>query len=187
MKKITNKTVLKQGDKTYQPVEVEGVVYWVGKIRHMTEYVTNGEEIFKPSDLPEYSTEYAERYWERVVAQSFYKLEGVPVVSLKHLGTDAAYRYYCQDENTTSGQAFHFTKGYEANPNTHTQRDIEKAIELARVLFDGKNEFDVEGILGSSDNTYGVKEKYTVDDIIEQLSVISTIEVDEQFSIISYE
>jgi hypothetical protein len=31
MKQITNKTILLQGDKTYQPIEVDGVVCWVYK------------------------------------------------------------------------------------------------------------------------------------------------------------
>jgi hypothetical protein len=30
-------------------------------------WVTNGVEIFKPSDLPEYSLEYANRYWEKII------------------------------------------------------------------------------------------------------------------------
>lgn len=29
MKKITNKTVLRQGNKLFQPVEVDEVIYWV--------------------------------------------------------------------------------------------------------------------------------------------------------------
>jgi hypothetical protein len=31
MKTITKNTILKQGEKTFQPVEVDGVIYWVGK------------------------------------------------------------------------------------------------------------------------------------------------------------
>jgi hypothetical protein len=30
-------------------------------------WVTNGVEIFKPSDLPEYSLEYANRYWKKII------------------------------------------------------------------------------------------------------------------------
>jgi hypothetical protein len=32
MKTIINKTILKQGENTYTPVEVDGVIYWVGEI-----------------------------------------------------------------------------------------------------------------------------------------------------------
>jgi hypothetical protein len=31
MKQITSKTLLQQGDKIYQPIEVDGVIYWYNK------------------------------------------------------------------------------------------------------------------------------------------------------------
>jgi hypothetical protein len=37
------------------------------KIKDRNCWVTNGVEIFKPSDLPEYSLEYANRYWEKII------------------------------------------------------------------------------------------------------------------------
>lgn len=106
MKQITNNTLLKQVDTTYQPIEIDGVIYWVGKVRHMTEYVTNGRDIFKPSDLPEYSVEYAQRYWQKIVAQSQPKLDGVTVVNLRTYIDDGQY----------------------------TLSDIERVIELAQMV-----------------------------------------------------
>jgi hypothetical protein len=37
------------------------------EIKNRNCWVTNGVEIFKPSDLPEYSLEYANRYWEKII------------------------------------------------------------------------------------------------------------------------
>ncbi len=134
MKQINKNTLLKQGDEEFQLVEIDDVFYWVDKVRHMTEYVTNGTEVFKPSDLPSYSTAYAEKYWKRIVAQSQPKLDGVPVIS------DFIIR----------------------NTYIYTQKDIKKAIELARYSY------------------------MSEDKILEQINSISVIEVDESFNIIRY-
>lgn len=52
----------------------------------------------------------------------------------------------------------------------YTEEDMRKAIEMARTLVEGKNEFDVENILGSSDGTYGIKQKYSEKEIIQSIS-----------------
>lgn len=54
--------------------------------------------------------------------------------------------------------------------DTYTLADVKKAIEMARMLEDGKNEFEVENILGSSDGTYGIEVKYTISEIIKALN-----------------
>jgi hypothetical protein len=51
----------------------------------------------------------------------------------------------------------------------YTEEDLKRAIEMARTLVDGKYEIEVENILGSSDDTYGIKQKYTEDKIIQSL------------------
>jgi hypothetical protein len=51
----------------------------------------------------------------------------------------------------------------------YTDEDLRRAIEMARTLVDGKYEIEVENILGSSDGTYGIKQKYTEDKIIQSL------------------
>ncbi len=173
MKQITNKTILKQGDKTYQPIGIDGVIYWVGTVRHMTEYVTNGTEIFKPSDLPEYSVEYAKRYWQKIVTQSESKLDGIPVVSL-----DSYLDLRFKNETTTwswgeSGPRTpkeFYKMGFKSNPNKYTQADIEKAYKL------GYEDRD-------SDIGFGSNLNYA----IEQSNSISVIEVDEKFNVISYD
>ena len=63
-----------------------------------------------------------------------------------------------------------FIKGYnKAKETLYTEEQVRKAIDMARTLVDSKCEFDVESILGSSDGTYGIKEKYTEDKIIQLL------------------
>jgi hypothetical protein len=173
MKQITNTTILKQGYKTYQPVEVDGVIYWVDEIDYTTEYVTNGKKVFKLSDFPEYSTEYIENYWQKIIAQSQPRLEGIPVVSLdsyverlaKEKTRNLAYSGVTAER---SAEIFIWTHGYNANPNHYTQKDIERAIELTKKQTWEDQRFDQE-------------------EIIEQINSISVIEVDEQFNILSYE
>lgn len=65
-----------------------------------------------------------------------------------------------------------FIRGYNKAKEKYkyTEEDIRKAIEMARTLVEGKNEFDVENILGSSDGTYGIKEKYSETKIIQSFS-----------------
>jgi len=51
-------------------------------------WVTNGVEIFKPSDLPEYSLEYANRYWEKIILTTDQELiaDGVQAIDDEFLG-----------------------------------------------------------------------------------------------------
>jgi hypothetical protein len=39
MKQITNKTLLKQGDRTFEPVEVDGVIYWIDEDTTRTQFI----------------------------------------------------------------------------------------------------------------------------------------------------
>ena len=92
MKKINKNTILKQGEKTYQPVEVDGIIYWVDR---ETQIIGNNfTHIYNPHhndiwalDVNQISIAQAEG--DRlefggggVVAQSQLKLEGIPVISL---------------------------------------------------------------------------------------------------------
>lgn len=65
-----------------------------------------------------------------------------------------------------------FIRGYKAaqSKQSFSLEDIKKAIEMAKTLVDGKQEFEIENILGSSDGTYGISEKYTEEEIIQSLS-----------------
>ena len=68
-----------------------------------------------------------------------------------------------------------FIECYKSNPNQFTLKDIEKAVELARVK-DPHNVVDGEKLF-----------EYSIKDIHDRINSISVIEVDEQFNIISYE
>lgn len=140
MKQITNKTILKQGNKTFQVVESDGVIYWRDELLNF-------------------------------VAQSQPKLEGIPVISLDSYVEKLAYKYYNSNEHYKVADSFHYINGYKANPNSSTQKDIKKAIELARIeIRNGINSYEL-----------------TNEQILQKINEISIIEIDEQFNIISYE
>jgi hypothetical protein len=181
VKQITNKTLLKQGDKTYQPIEIDGVIYWVDRVRHMTEYVTNGSDIFKPVEMSGYTMEYAQRYWQKLIAQSQPKLDGIPVVSLNEnilsdIETITSWDSFKDHPIGKAGKKIE--KWFKSNPNQYTQEDIEKVIMLSRLWLanypEGKNS--------------EISERLLLDhEILEKINSISVIEVDEQFNVISYE
>lgn len=152
MKQITNKTVLKQGDKTFQPVEVDGVIYW---ITEKTTDIIDGHFYHPKNVIFPVTDTYikgpiSSGIMSKVVAQSQPKLKGVPVISL----IKSEYHY--------------------------TQKDIERAIELARVP--KKITFDGDELTGKI-----IRKHLTKEEILEQTNSISVIQVDEQFNAVSYE
>jgi len=123
MKKITNKTILKQRDKKYQPVEVDGVDYCIDENVREFEYdwvlykdLHISKLIWKSDKAP---------FIGRIIAQSQPKLDGIPVISL-----DSYIEKLCP----CIGLDFRveWINGYNSNLNQYTQKDIEKVIELAR-------------------------------------------------------
>jgi hypothetical protein len=137
MKKINERTILKQGEKEFKPLVSDGVILWMGE--------TDG-------------------VMHKAVAQSSDKLIGVPVVSLD------GYVERLANEYTNSGD---WLNGYNANPNSFTLKDIERAIELARN--------------GDEDWQGHINPEYTKSEIIEQITSIQSITVNEKFEIISFE
>jgi hypothetical protein len=145
MKQITNKTIIKQGDKLYYSVETKDCILWYGK-----------EQM-----LP--------------VAQSQPRIEGIPVVSLDKSIDDFIYEY--QQEGMLPSMAKRRILTL-SNPNQYTQKDIDKAIDLA------KKSAYVDAI---DWDRHVVSFEETKEEILQQINSISVIEVDEQFNIISYE
>jgi hypothetical protein len=179
MKTITNKTILKQGDNTYIPVEVDGVIYWVGDAEgwSSTKICYNndgaiGQPINRESKL--------------IVAQSQPKLEGVPIISLDSY-VERISNIKHPDESTPGWldtfsylERKGFINGYKSNPNQYTQKDIDKAIELAQQQY-----WDIRGFSSNTEGDWSFK--YTEEEIFDQINSISVIEVNEQFNIINYE
>jgi hypothetical protein len=184
MKQITNKTILKQGDKTYQPVEVDGVVYWIDYYTQKGDFwcIDIDKKIFK--DQTHFPISIGQRL---IIAQSQPRIEGIPVVSLdsyvnelRKLDLIHLIKIVQKSEDyksvmgiTLENTLKRLLSNYKSNPNQYTQKDIEKAIELARETI--------------SSNEAGICDKYTELGILQQINSISVIEVDEQFNIISYE
>jgi hypothetical protein len=169
MKQITNKTILKQGDKTYQPVEVDGVVYWIDYYTKKGDFwcIDIDKKIFK--DQTHFPISIGQRL---IIAQSQPRIEGIPVVSLDRCVQDKAYKHTEKLILTSEGRTqrwWGFIVGYESNPNQYTQKDIDKAIELAQE---------------SGEHGYG--HVYNKEQIHEQINSISILEVDSEFQILSY-
>ena len=178
MKQITNKTILKQGDKTYQPIEIDGVIYWVDDKEELISE-NDYSVMHRLSDNKPYinsASHYKANKKEKgkIIAQSQPKLDGIPVVSL--------VSYVDKQKNdswTVVSSMFPkliftlfsriFKDGYESNPNQYTQADIEKVYYLAKRLGDD------------------FSENYTIEELLKEINSISVIEVDEKFNVIGYE
>jgi hypothetical protein len=139
MKKITPNTILKQGDKKFTAVEVDGNIVWIDK------------------------TEFA----DETIAQTSPILQGIPVISLdsyvKSLSLKIGMEKYI-------GGNYDFQNGvrvgYKSNPAKWTDEDMERAIKMAR-----RYPKDVAG--------------FADEEIMEQLSEIVEIEVDNDFNVIT--
>ena len=191
-KKITKNTLLKCGDKTYQPIEVDGVIYW-----ETTDFNANEPAfyIYTKSDKTKeinFGEDGAVRGETKVIAQSQPKLKGIPVISLDRYVERLAHQKminYLTDGNpnedfkrSTIGADDNknwWINGYKSNPNQYTQKDIDKAYQLAVDMCSKYHKQDT-GI-------YFDRVEYIKYKTLEQINQIKLIEVDEQFNIISYE
>ena len=87
MKQINKNTPLKQGDKTFQPVEVDGVIYWVDSYNLSEPYesrIKQGMPFYKDELNDILIAEYSpsSKVSRLVIAQSQPKIKGIPVISL---------------------------------------------------------------------------------------------------------
>jgi hypothetical protein len=89
-KKITNKTLIKQLNKKYNSVEVDGVFYWFddeikGEKGCNYNFGLNNIDNL-PKYYPEHSTEW--NFCRKIIAQSQNKLEGVPTILLMNYSSE---------------------------------------------------------------------------------------------------
>jgi hypothetical protein len=108
MKQITNKTILKQGDKTYQPIEFGGMITWCDEHEG-----TLAQSEPKLTDIPvvsldSYSYMIAQS-WEETFNSAFYDSK----INVGNIAKDCVLF------------------GFNSNPNQYTQADIERALSLA--------------------------------------------------------
>jgi hypothetical protein len=180
MKQITKNTIFKQGDKIYQLVEVDGVIYWVDKKSEIEKYWYNSStnQIDDTKGLSTIQKNINNKnFWNhcwKIIAQSQPKLEEIPVISFDSY----VEKLFKPEPDDYEGYKNGWINGYKSNPNNYTQKDIERAIELAR-----------QGLVGHGDLTVSCKLDDLLDnvDIIDQINQISSIEVDQEFNIISYD
>jgi hypothetical protein len=160
MKNITEKTLLKQGDKVFRAFQVDECFYWVDNYTDKGDFwcIDIDKVIFK--DQPHYPISIGQR---RIIAQSSAVLEDIPVISL-----DSYIIKLGREEYDNGLGLVGFISGYKSNPNQYTLADIQTAINLAR----GR------GIVGTN--------KYYEDlEIFDQINNIGVIEVDKKFNVIS--
>jgi len=118
MKKITVNTKLKQGDRIFPAIEVDGVIYWEKS------HVKKGNFVYNHKTKALEQTNQDTYIWFNnfIVAQSQPKLEGVPVVNQEELEKIFITSFY-------------------------TQKDIEKAIQLTAKLNGDINKGRIESII----------------------------------------
>ena len=199
MKKTTSKTILKQGENTYQPIETHGVIYWFNPnilfgMKNDWIIETHNPIVKAIYQLTHDNDDLRIAGYKdmKIVAQSQPKIEGVPVISLGSYVESLANKDYksiivenphCDYQSPKTidinGELREsFIEGYNSNPNKWSDADVLKAIELAKE----QPYFDKNGNLLLGEGHY-----LSTEEILEQISQIEVIEVDEQFNILSYE
>jgi hypothetical protein len=168
MKKITKNTILKQGDNTYHQIEINGGVYWydIKEIRIDNNTIRNDiigklainkrhNHIGIITDINERSVTVSGTYNPTETGCSIFDSLMINGFSVHNLIVFDEY-------------------GYESNSNKYTQKDIEKAIDLAsnpqRIMINGL-----------------IREHLTKEEILEQINSISVINVDNKFNVLNYE
>lgn len=172
MKKITNKTLLKCEDKTYQPIEIDGVIYWETGEPPTFDDVHNSKPCYYIFERNIIKREYSHHVESStIIAQSQPKLEGIPVINLDDYVERLAIENYPFAVggigNSENDKKNHFIIGYKSNPNQYTQNDIEKAIEKC---------IDIQT------NGHQIR----LNTILKEINSISVIEVDAFFCIKNY-
>jgi len=179
MKHITKETILIQGEKEFKPVEVDGIIYWVDE-----EALKSGfwiAPIYKDAvkagvELKYFDSTYFEGYGydftghSFVVAKSQHNLVEIPLIDLQANNT----RLIMEGE-------------YPIDLNAYTEKDISKALDLARgndfiCLADGKEKL----CHCRKDNECQHRHYKTNEEIISEVSKVESIEVDDNFEIIDF-
>jgi hypothetical protein len=179
MKTITNKTILKQGDKEFQPRFVmpdDTIIYWIDFSKNVLgsdfgTYVWS-TRYAKPIILGEHENSYLKECF-KIMAQSQPRLEGIPVISLDNY----VERLAIESRKTATWEfskeyKFHFINGYKANPNQYTKADIDIVYDLAKATKDENGDY----IMG-----------YSRENILKIINSISLITVNDNWEVISYE
>jgi len=187
MKQINKNTILRQGSNEFKGVEVGELIFWIcesSKIKENTntfEKGVNGDWYYNSIYKAIGNIGDITNYDFKIIAQTTNKLDGIPVINLDSCVEILAEKYAkdwvvnfkkqienfnllnIREEMLASG----FINGYKSNPNTYTEKDIEKAFECGR-----NYQLTGEGSLKETKN---------------YISSIEVIEVDSKFNILNIE
>lgn len=177
-KKITKNTLILQGNKTYFPLEVDGVIYWTNSLavepkfpQIVVESNTQGEySLFQLDNINDLDS----RMQFPIFAQSKAVLKDIPVINLETFVEELATAKFPSFKNIFDGISIlrkqAFIEGYMACFNTnYTRHEMQKALSTAYMIIEeGGN--------------------ITTEEILEELKheEFLRIEVDENFKIISF-
>jgi len=177
MKRVTKNTILKCGQKTFEPILIDGVVHWyteyLGEHRKTICLATkdpkkycNGTYLYSDKD-PGTGKVFA------VVAQSSYVHEGIPVISIhgyvEKLAWEAVHNGNIKDEKQQVCGFTGWVDGYYSSPYKYTIEDIQKAYRA-----------------GHEDRGLGFGNKGNFLNRLEEIDTIRQIDVDEDWNIIRF-
>ena len=142
MKKITEETVIRLGQEVYNPVVIDGVIYWVDKNNYgeLDDYVTNGSVIIQAYFLEEHNR----NKYSKIVAQSEYEILediSVPVIAqsmIRDHGFDM-YEYTIEDiEKAFDAGAAYATGSHEEFQQIHISKSqfIERLNSVKEIVVD---------------------------------------------------
>lgn len=181
MKTINKNTTLKCEDKTYLPVEINEVIYWIDTngILNENSFVLEDKKILSCCNRLYLSAKnHLLQSTNKIISQSRNVLESVPVINLDNYAKDRYKYLYGTDFDDTEVSLLEwqaFKLGYNSNKGYYSKEDIEKAIDLYREL--GLN----------VDKTLKTNVDNLKQEIFKQINSISIIEIDEFFNILGYE
>lgn len=178
MKKITKNTLLICDDITYQPVEIDNVIYWCTGKQPTFADAHSDKDCYYIFENKIYKREYTHHVNSSTIfAQSEPHLSNVPVINIdnetiEHLLylSEQCYNNRQFKASLLINNKIQYLREIKPIQSLYTQKELEKCVDL--VINNMKNQIDVD---------------WSTDDIINEISTIKKIHIDLGFNIKYYE
>jgi hypothetical protein len=212
MKKITNKTILKQGDKTFVTIESDGVIYWRDEHLNFVAQLESKIEGVPIVSLNPFNYDELGQLKIKDALLAFKDRHGYELqteeerdIKFKNTGVGGDYLYYSHyeldyqedkvllyyNEHTPHDCPYHVCLELPMKDIHYPRIDISSPVlytlkDIEKAIELARKEHDTG--MGTMSQGY-VDMIYTYDknEIFNQINIIKVIEVDEQFNILSYE